>query len=72
MMARRTFTCASADALILTQSLAVAQSVKEFYRIAFFPGASGESVASLFGASLYRSRIRDPHTAKWVRAKHRI
>jgi hypothetical protein len=72
MMDRRTFSCTSAGALVLARSLAVAQPVREFYRIGSFPGASGESVVSLFGASLYRSRVRNPHTAKWVRAKRTI
>ena len=56
-MDRRTFARTFAGALVLARSLAVAQPAKKAYRIGFFLGASGESVASLFGA--FRDGLRE-------------
>src|SRR5258706_3806267 len=50
MMDRRRFVGAVAGGLVIAQSIAGAQSTARVYRIGFFLGASGESVASLFGA----------------------
>src|ERR1022692_369233 len=49
-MDRRTFAGALAGSLVLARSVAFAQPAAKVYRIGFFLGASGESVASLFGA----------------------
>ena len=57
MMDRRTFAHTFAGALVLAHSLAVAQPATKVYRIGFFLGASGESVASLFGA--FRDALRE-------------
>ena len=56
-MDRRTFSGALAGALMLPHSIALAQPVAKVYRVGFFLGASGDSVASLFGA--FREGMRD-------------
>ena len=50
MMDRRRFVGAFAGGLVIGRSIAFAQPAAKVYRIGFFLGASGESVASLFGA----------------------
>jgi len=50
MMDRRRFVGAFAGGVVLARSVAFAQPAAKVYRIGFFLGASGESVASLFGA----------------------
>jgi len=50
MIGRRSFIGACAGGLVLARSVAKAQSTARPYRIGFFLGASGESVASLFSA----------------------
>ena len=50
MMDRRTFAGACAGALVIGRSLAIGQTVAKVYRVGFFLGASGPSVASLFAA----------------------
>jgi ABC-type uncharacterized transport system substrate-binding protein len=47
---RRTFAVACAGALVIAPSVAFAQNAGKVYRIGFFLGASGSSVASLFAA----------------------
>jgi putative ABC transport system substrate-binding protein len=49
-MDRRSFVRTFAGGLVIARSVAMAQSVAKVYRIGFFLGATGESVASLFGA----------------------
>jgi putative ABC transport system substrate-binding protein len=56
MMDRRTFVGVCTGGLVLIQS-AAAQAPAKVYRIGFFLGASGESVASLFGA--FSEGLRD-------------
>ncbi len=56
-MDRRSFVGAFAGSLVIARSLAEAQPATKVYRIGFFLGASGESVASLFGA--LRDGLRD-------------
>jgi putative ABC transport system substrate-binding protein len=50
MMDRRRFVGAVAGGLLIAQSVAEAQPAAKVYRIGFFLGATGESVASLFNA----------------------
>jgi putative ABC transport system substrate-binding protein len=50
MMDRRRFVGAFAGGVVLARSVAFAQPAAKVYRVGFFLGASGESVASLFGA----------------------
>jgi len=50
MMDRRRFVGAVAGGFVIARSIAHAQSTTRVYRIGFFLGASGESVASLFAA----------------------
>jgi putative ABC transport system substrate-binding protein len=57
MMDRRRFVGAFAGGLIVARSIAEAQPTVKVYRIGFFLGASGESVASLFGA--FSEGLRD-------------
>ena len=57
MMGRRRFVGAFAGGLIVARSIAEAQPTVKVYRIGFFLGASGESVASLFGA--FSEGLRD-------------
>src|SRR5437899_713695 len=57
MMDRRRFVRAFAGGLIVARSVAEAQPAAKVYRIGFFLGASGESVASLFGA--FSKGLRD-------------
>src|SRR6478672_13058374 len=49
-MDRRTFAGACAAALVIARSIAFAQTAGKMHRIGFLLGASGQSVASLFGA----------------------
>jgi putative ABC transport system substrate-binding protein len=56
-MDRRSFVRACAGSLVITRSVANAQSAAKVYRIGFFLGATGESVASLFDA--LREGLRD-------------
>jgi hypothetical protein len=49
-MDRRRFVGAFAGGLVIARSVAFAQPAAKVYRIGFFLGASGDSVASLFGA----------------------
>lgn len=49
-MDRRTFVGAFASSLVIPGSVAQGQPVAKVYRVGFLLGASGESVASLFGA----------------------
>jgi hypothetical protein len=49
-MDRRSFVGAFAWSLVIAPSVAEAQPAAKMYRIGFFLGATGESVASLFGA----------------------
>ena len=49
-MDRRTFVGAFASTLVIPGSVAHGQPVAKVYRVGFLLGASGESVASLFGA----------------------
>ncbi len=56
-MDRRRFVSAFAGGLIIARSVAEAQPAAKIYRIGFFLGASGESVASLFGA--FSEGLRD-------------
>jgi NADPH:quinone reductase-like Zn-dependent oxidoreductase len=64
MMDRRRFVAAFAGALVIARSLAEAQSAAKVDRIGFLLGATGESVASLFGAlgpalsRLYNRHVR--------------
>ena len=57
MMNRRRFVGAFAGSLVLARSIAEAQPAAKIYRIGFFLGASGESVASLFNA--FNDGLRD-------------
>src|SRR5437667_1302299 len=57
MMDTRRFVRAFAGGLIVARSVAEAQPAAKVYRIGFFLGASGESVASLFGA--FSKGLRD-------------
>jgi len=57
MTDRRTFAGAIAGALVIAPSVSFAQLATKVHRIGFFLGASGESVASLFGA--FRDGLRD-------------
>jgi putative tryptophan/tyrosine transport system substrate-binding protein len=57
MMDRRRFVGAFAGGLIVARSIAEAQPTVKVYRIGFFLGASGDSVASLFGA--FSEGLRD-------------
>jgi putative ABC transport system substrate-binding protein len=57
MMDRRKFVGAFAGGLIVARSIAEAQPTVKVYRIGFFLGASGESVASLFSA--FSEGLRD-------------
>ena len=50
MMDRRRFVGVFAGGLVVARSVAEAQPAAKLYRVGFFLGASGESVASLFGA----------------------
>ena len=50
MMDRRRFVSVFAGGLVVARSVAEAQPAGKLYRVGFFLGASGESVASLFGA----------------------
>jgi len=50
MMDRRRFVGVFAGGLVVARSVAEAQPAAKMYRVGFFLGASGESVASLFGA----------------------
>jgi len=54
---RRTFAVACAGALVIVPSVAFAENAGKVYRVGFFLGASGTSVASLFGA--FREGLRD-------------
>jgi len=56
-MDRRKFVGAFAGGLIVARSIAEAQPTVKVYRIGFFLGASGESVASLFSA--FSEGLRD-------------
>src|ERR1700756_4197843 len=56
-MDRRSFVCAFAGGLVIARSVAMAQPAAKVYRIGFFLGATGESVASLFGA--FSEGLRD-------------
>jgi ABC-type uncharacterized transport system substrate-binding protein len=56
-MDRRSFARACAGALVIARSVAFAQPSAKVYRVGFFLGASGESVASLFGA--FSEGLRD-------------
>ena len=56
-MDRRSFIGAFAGSLVIARSLAEAQPATKVYRIGFFLGATGESVASLFDA--LRDGLRD-------------
>jgi len=56
-MDRRTFCGALAGALMLPHSIALAQAGAKVYRVGFFLGASGDSVATLFAA--FREGMRD-------------
>jgi len=56
-MDRRRFVGAFAGGLVIARSVAVAQPAAKVYRVGFFLGATGESVASLFGA--LRDGLRD-------------
>ena len=56
-MDRRTFAVACAGALVIVPSVAFAENAGKVYRVGFFLGASGTSVASLFGA--FREGLRD-------------
>jgi putative ABC transport system substrate-binding protein len=49
-MDRRTFAGAFVGALVIARSIAFAQPAAKVYRVGFFLGATGESVASLFDA----------------------
>ena len=49
-MDRRTFAGAFVGALVIARSVAFAQPAAKVYRVGFFLGATGESVASLFDA----------------------
>jgi len=57
MMNRRRCVGAFAGSLVLARSIAEAQPAAKIYRIGFFLGASGESVASLFNA--FNDGLRD-------------
>jgi putative tryptophan/tyrosine transport system substrate-binding protein len=56
-MDRRSFARAFAGGLVIARSVAWAQPATKVYRIGFFLGATGKSVASLFGA--LREGLRD-------------
>ena len=60
MINRRTFVGAFAGSLVLARPIAEAQPAPKIYRIGFFLGASGESVASLFNAFNAASQPRVP------------
>ena len=56
-MDRRSFVRAFAGSLVIARSVVMAQPAAKVYRIGFFLGATGESVASLFGA--FSEGLRD-------------
>jgi len=56
-MDRRTFSGALASALMLPHAIAQAQAGAKVYRVGFFLGASGDSVATLFAA--FREGMRE-------------
>jgi putative ABC transport system substrate-binding protein len=56
-MDRRSFIRAFAGSLVIARSVVMAQPATKVYRIGFFLGATGESVASLFGA--FSEGLRD-------------
>ena len=65
-MDRRGFVRASASGLIFARPIAIAQPAAKVHRIGFFLGATGDSIASLFGA--LNDGPRDPVQPDSLRA----